>query len=200
MTPRPQPGNPRPRLFRLPQKRTRSSTASASTTSASTRSSRTSSAPAGAACSASTSARTPTRRPSAPPTTTSCACEQVYPRGILRDDQRLLAEHRGPARAAGEGVARRRCSARLTAARETLRDAARQARPAGAQDRAGPRARGARGDRRIRRAATGIDGVIATNTSVSRDGVEGSAARRGSRRPVGRGRFANRATTVLERC
>jgi hypothetical protein len=105
VTPRPQPGNPKPRLFRLPLRQAiinrmgfnnhgvdalvanvRRSTYRAS--------------------SASTSARTSTRPSSAPPTTTWPACARCTARR-LRHGQHLLAQHEEPAPAAGRIRTRR---------------------------------------------------------------------------------------------
>ena len=45
----------------------------------------------------------------------------------------------------------------------------------------------------------GIDAVIATNTTVSRAGVSGAAARRRSRRPLRRRRSARPSTAVVRK-
>ena len=198
VTPRPQPGNPRAAPVPHRREARRSSTASASTTSASMRSSRTWRARAGAASSASTSARTPTRRSSARSTTTSSCLEKVYARASYVTINISSPNTEGPARPAGKGFAGRPCSGRL-ASRARAASRRRHGKRVPLVLKIAPDLDTA-GIRTIADAVRrhGIDGVIATNTSVSREGVERPAARRRGRRPVGRADPRAVATRVLK--
>ena len=108
VTPRPQPGNPRPRIFRLveaeaprqpdglQQRRRRALPRQCRPRALDT------------ASSGSTSARTSTRPTIAPSTTTSRCLRAVYAPCLVRRREHLVAEHQGPARPAGRGRARTR--------------------------------------------------------------------------------------------
>ena len=169
----PQPGNPRPRLFRLPRGRGASSTASASTTTASTRSSTT--------CARARwrgvlginigkNADTPIER--AADDYRSCLREGV-PRARYVTVNISSPNTAGPARRCRRRRSSTTLLARSSAQREQPRRRHGQRVPLRAEDRARPRRRADRSDRRSGACATRIDGVIATNTTLSRDGVEG---------------------------
>ena len=175
VTPRAQPGNPRPRMFRIVEAQALVNRLGLQQRRRRRASSPTSTGPATAASSASTSARTSTRRTSAPPTTTSRACAPCYARASYVTINVSSPNTQGPARPAGGRARWPRCSRALTARARRARAAARAPRAAGRQDRARPRPTTPCGAIARLLVGIGIDGVIATNTTLARDGVDGLA-------------------------
>ena len=110
VTPRPQEGNPRPRLFRLAEDRGVINRMGFPGAGPGRRAPRLARAPPAAASSASMSAPTRTA-PIAPPTMSTC-CAALAPLRRLSRLQRLLAQHAGSAQPAGPRAARRPAEAR----------------------------------------------------------------------------------------
>ena len=98
----------------------------------------------------------------------------------LPGGQRQLAEHPRPARPAGGRAARSRCSTPYDGSAD---DGHRPARAAAGEDRPRPRRRRRARGRRPGRSSSGLDGIIATNTTISRDGLRLHRRAR-SRRPA----------------
>ena len=90
----------------------------------------------------------------------------------LPGGQRLLAQHPGPARPAGRRAARAAAAGRPPARR---RGARRPARAAAGQDRARPGATTTCSRWPTWPSALGLDGIVATNTTISRDGLRSAA-------------------------
>ncbi len=128
-----------------------------------------------------------------PPTTRSAPAARAVRR--LPGRQRLLAQHPRAAQPAGRRQAR-------APARRRTPPGRRRCRPAGAaagQDRPRPRRRRRRSRSPTWRRASGLDGIIATNTTISRDGL-GTDRRARSRRsaPAGcPGRLRRAVAEVL---
>ena len=185
VTPRAQPGNPRPRMFRVAEAQALINRLGFNNGGVDALRRQRRAIAATAASSASTSARTSTRRTSAPPTTTSPACapctrtRSYVTVNISSPNTKGLRDLQ-----AEEALAA--LLARLEAEQDDARAEARAIRAARGQDRT--RSRRRRRERGVARllVAHRLDGVIATNTTIARDGVAGLAARGRGRRPVRR--------------
>ena len=105
-----------------------------------------------------------------------------------------------PARAAGRRRARRAARCRSAQRRAELAEQHGRQRADVREDRARPRRRRRSTSIAATLRATAIDGVIATNTTLARDAVARPAARRGGRRPVGRAGASRPATASSRSC
>ena len=165
ITPRPQAGNPKPRMFRLPEHEAVINRLGFNNDGVDALVRNVERARDAAACSASTSARTRTRRTSAPSTTT-CIASSACTRCADYVTVNISSPNTAGLRELQEEQALRRLVGTLREAQETLAAQHGKRVPMLVKIAPGPDRRRHRRRRARARATCGVDGVIATNTTV----------------------------------